>query len=96
MGVMGLTLDLAFELAPFNITVNTVLPGPVPTDFWTSPPTPQMLEGMAKSIPMQRVATPEDIAKVILFFSSELSAWVTGEQILASGGMPMRPNLPRA
>jgi NAD(P)-dependent dehydrogenase (short-subunit alcohol dehydrogenase family) len=94
MGVMGLTLDLAFELAPFNITVNTVLPGPVPTDFWTSPPTPQMLEGMSKSIPMQRIGTPDDIAKVVLFFASELSSWVTGERILASGGEPMKVNLP--
>ena len=93
-GVLGLTLDLAFELAPSNITVNAVLPGPIPTDFWSTPPTPQMLEGMAKSVPMQRVGTPDDIARVVLFFASELSAWVTGEHLLVSGGTPMRPNLP--
>lgn len=95
-GVLGLTLDLAFELAPSNITVNAVLPGPIPTDFWSTPPTPQTLEGMAKGTPMQRVGTPDDIAKVVLFFASELSAWVTGEHLLVSGGTPMRPNLPRA
>jgi 3-oxoacyl-[acyl-carrier protein] reductase len=93
-GVLGLTLDLAFELAPSNITVNAVLPGPIPTDFWSSPPTPQMLEGMAKGVPMQRVGTPDDIAKVVLFFASELSGWVTGEHLLVSGGTPMRPYLP--
>jgi NAD(P)-dependent dehydrogenase (short-subunit alcohol dehydrogenase family) len=92
-GVLGLTLDLAFELAPFNITVNAVLPGPIPTDFWTNPPTPEGLKAMAKNVPLQRTGTPDDIARVVLFFASELSAWVTGEKLLVSGGMPMRVNI---
>jgi NAD(P)-dependent dehydrogenase (short-subunit alcohol dehydrogenase family) len=93
-GVLGLTFDLAFELAPFNITVNAILPGPIPTDFWTTPATPEMLAGMARTIPMQRTGTPEDIAKAVLFFASDLSSWVTGENLLVAGGMPMKPNLP--
>jgi NAD(P)-dependent dehydrogenase (short-subunit alcohol dehydrogenase family) len=93
-GVLGLTFDLAFELAPFNITVNAILPGPIPTDFWTTPPTPEGLAAMAKTIPMQKTGTPDDIAKGVLFFASDLSSWVTGENLLVAGGMPMKPNLP--
>ena len=94
-GVLGLTLDLAFELAPSNITVNAVLPGPIPTDFWTNPPTPEGLIAMAKSIPLQKTGSPDEIAKAVLFFACELSSWITGQQLLVAGGMPMRPNLPR-
>ena len=93
-GVLGLTFDLAFELAPFNITVNAILPGPIPTDFWSTPPTVDGLAAMAKNIPLQRTGTPEDIAKGVLFFASDLSSWVTGENLLVAGGMPMKPNLP--
>lgn len=41
---------------------------------------------------MQRVGTPKDIAGAALFLASELSAFVTGETLLASGGLPLTPS----
>ncbi len=97
-GVLGLTYNLAFELAPFNISVNAILPGPVRTPFW-EPVTRDIPDKDAyfaeiakKEVPMQRVGTPEDIAGAALFLASELSAFVTGETINVAGGLPQLPH----
>ncbi len=97
-GVLGLTTNLAFELAPFNITVNAILPGPIKSEFFT-----EMFEGKSKEeasaffkmledkVPMHRMGTPEEIAGVALFLASDLSSYVTGEAINAGGGLPLSP-----
>jgi NAD(P)-dependent dehydrogenase (short-subunit alcohol dehydrogenase family) len=94
-GVLGLTLDLALELAPFNICVNAILPGAIPTDMWnpTIPPgfnKEDFFKEVGKmASPMQRVGTPEDVAGVALFLASDLSGYVTGDRILVGGGAPL-------
>jgi NAD(P)-dependent dehydrogenase (short-subunit alcohol dehydrogenase family) len=97
-GVLSLTRNLAFELAPFNITVNAILPGPIRSEFYN-----EMLKGMSekegeaffamldKRVPMQRMGLPEEIAGVALFLASDLSSYVTGESINAGGGLPLAP-----
>jgi len=96
-GVLGLTYNLAFELAPFNISVNAILPGPIRTPFW-EPVTRDIPDKDAyfseiakKEVPMQRIGTPGDIAGAALFLASELSAFVTGETINVAGGLPQLP-----
>jgi 3-oxoacyl-[acyl-carrier protein] reductase len=94
-GVLGLTLDLALELAPFNICVNAILPGAIPTDMWNLAIPPGInKEDFFKEVgkmasPMQRVGTPEDVAGVALFLASDLSSYVTGDRILVGGGAPL-------
>ena len=94
-GILGLTLNLAFELAPFNIHVNAIVPGPIETPFWDAlmPPGPDrdaFFKAMAKKeVPLGRMGTPEDIAGPALFLASELSAYVTGQIIYAAGGQPV-------
>ena len=97
-GVLGLTYNLAFELASFNISVNAILPGPIRTPFW-EPVTRGIPEKDAyfaeiarREVPMQRVGTPEDIAGAALFLASELSAFVSGETINVGGGLPQLPH----
>lgn len=92
-GVVGLTLDLAFELAPFNINVNVVLPGPIRTDFWGSvKDNTAFFEKLTKTqIPMQRVGTPEEVAGAVLYLASELSSYVTGVILPVAGGDPLKP-----
>lgn len=99
MGIIGFTLDLAHTLAPFNICVNVLLPGPIRTDFY-EPMIGKMsdkekdgfFEELGRGdIPLQRVGTPEDVAGAALFLASELSAYITGEALKVSGGSPLRP-----
>lgn len=97
-GVLGLTYNLAFELAPFNICVNAILPGPIRTPFW-EPVTKGIKDKDAyfaelaqKEVPLRRMGTPEDIARVATFLASELSAYVTGETIFVGGGLHQLPH----
>jgi 3-oxoacyl-[acyl-carrier protein] reductase len=95
-GVLGFTTNLAIELAPYNINVNAILPGPIRTAFHQLAidtfklDADEYFEGIGqKEVPLRRYGTPEDIAGVALFLASELSAYVTGEFIKAGGGIPI-------
>jgi NAD(P)-dependent dehydrogenase (short-subunit alcohol dehydrogenase family) len=93
-GIIGITLNLAFELAPFNIYVNCIVPGPIETPFWDAlmPPGPDrttFLTALAKKeVPLGRMGTAEDIAGPALFLSSWLSDYVTGQILYVAGGQP--------
>lgn len=94
-GVLGFTLDLALELAPFNITVNAILPGAIRTDIFNHIVPPgvdkdEFFRQMGKTIaPMQRIGHPDDIAGAALFLASALSSYMTGDRLLVGGGAPL-------
>lgn len=96
-GVVSLTQTLAVELAPFGVNVNAVSPGPVATEFHDTV-MPQraatlgitreaMVERVRASIPLGRWGKPEDIAKAVLFLASDQSEWMTGQNLVVSGGL---------
>jgi 3-oxoacyl-[acyl-carrier protein] reductase len=94
-GVIGLTCSLAQEFAPYNITVNAIMPGPIKTDFWNPLVGEANKDAICEMIgqnevPLGRVGTPADIAGAALFLASELSSFVTGVSMLVSGGMPLK------
>jgi NAD(P)-dependent dehydrogenase (short-subunit alcohol dehydrogenase family) len=102
-GIVGLTNDIACELSPHNIYVNAILPGPVRTPFYdamlaskTDAEKDAFFEGVGKTVPLQRVGVPEDVAGVALFLASELSSFVAGASIPVGGGIPLRPFLSSA
>lgn len=91
-GILGMTVDLAIGLAPFNIYVNAIIPGPIRTAFFGSRLNDDaFFTELGKTVPLGRVGTPEDIAGVALFLASELSSFVTGEFINVTGGLPLGP-----
>ena len=87
--VDAITGSLARELGPKQIRVNTVNPGPVETEgTHTAGIIGSDFEAAAiKQTPLGRIAQPSDIASIAVFLASDDSGWLTGEQLLASGGM---------
>lgn len=83
-GVVALTKGLAKELAP-EIQVNSVAPGWVDTDMNIDLPKDYIAKEL-ESIYLKRMAKPEDIAKVILFFASSDADYVTGSTLVVDGG----------
>ena len=96
-GVISLTYNLCYELAPFNIYVNCICPGPVRTPFWNPvvkgvKDVDAYFEAIGKrEVPLGRVGTPEDIAGTALYLASELSSFVSGQVICVGGGQPQLP-----
>ncbi|UCC59652.1 MAG: SDR family oxidoreductase [Dehalococcoidia bacterium] len=86
-GVVMLTQLLAVELAQYNIRVNAIGPSLVRTKFsepmWSNP---DILKGLEATIPLGRIAEPEDIMSVALFLASDASCYVTGQTLYVDGG----------
>ena len=83
--LIGLTRSLAVEFASRNIQVNMVVPSMVETDL-TSGVSEMVLKGVIQSTPMKRLATPEDVAKAILYLASSMSDFTTGQKVMVTGG----------
>jgi NAD(P)-dependent dehydrogenase (short-subunit alcohol dehydrogenase family) len=99
-GVIGFTQALAMELAPHHITVNAICPGSADTDrldFLGRRPDGSYDEALragaiaerSAQIPLQRVATPEDVAELAAFLGSDAASYVTGQAINLAGGAIM-------
>lgn len=85
-GVIGFTKSVAKEFASRNIRVNAVAPGFIETDMTGKLPE-EVIEQYKKTIPLGRMGKAEDVAKVVLFLSSEGSEYITGQVIAVDGGM---------
>jgi len=87
-GLIGLTKSVAKELASRNILVNLIAPGYVRTDM-TEKLTEEQKDFFVKNIPLKRVAEPKEIADSVIFLSSDLSNYITGEVFHINGGLYM-------
>ena len=91
-GINTLTKSAALEGAPFNVRINTVMPGPIDnTNLFNNltSSAPEMKEQMKNGIPLHRVGHPEDIAEAVMYFCSDASSFVTGQVIAIDGGMTL-------
>ncbi len=84
--IISFVKSLAVELGPRDITVNGVAPGWVDTEAVTKPFAGAGRARIERSIPLGRVASPQDIAGPVLFLASPLARHVTGEILNVNGG----------
>jgi len=87
-GMAGFSKALAQEVVRKGVTVNTVSPGYVETDMVMAI-RPEIREQIVASIPMGRLAKPQEIAAVVAFLASEEAGYITGANISVNGGMHM-------
>ncbi|RNB89651.1 SDR family oxidoreductase [Brevibacillus fluminis] len=91
-GVVNLTRAMAIDHGPENIRVNCVSPGDTDTPLLReearqlNKDESSFLVSSAQGRPLERLGTPRDIANAVLFFASDLSAWVTGSVLVVDGG----------
>lgn len=84
----SLAVTMATELGPRGIRANVVSPGSVPTESTRTIGgiTDDMLPAVARRVPLQRLGTPTDIAAAVVWLASPAGSWVTGQNIVVSGG----------
>lgn len=87
-GIIGLTKSMAKELALRNINVNAIAPGFIETDMTKKLPE-KVIQDLQQRIPLKRLGTVEDIAKVVYFLVSDAANYITGQVINVDGGMVM-------
>ncbi|QNK02879.1 SDR family oxidoreductase [Dyella telluris] len=86
-GLIGLTQALAAEFGPQGVRVNAVLPGAVDTDMYRDMNNTAESQAFVTNLhALKRVATPEELARSVLYFASDDSAFVTGTASLVDGG----------
>lgn len=87
-GVIGFTKASAKELAARNITVNAVAPGYISSDM-TDKLNEKQKDAILSMVPLKRIGSPEDVAKVVSFLASSDADYITGQVISIDGGMAM-------
>ncbi|SEM26775.1 glucose 1-dehydrogenase [Pseudoxanthomonas sp. GM95] len=85
-GVEGLVKVLANELRGRNITVNAVAPGPTGTELFLTGKSEEQIAQLATLPPLERLATPDDIAAVVAFLAGHDGGWVHAQVLRANGG----------
>ncbi len=88
--INSLTACLAVELAPHNIRINAVAPGPILTDATREMVPEEYQAGLLAQMAIKRLGTPEDLAGTVAFLLSDDSAWLTGKTIAVDGGQVVR------
>jgi 3-oxoacyl-[acyl-carrier protein] reductase len=82
---LGLTRSWARELAPWQITVNLVAPGWIPTERHANDPQ-EAKDAYAAEVPMRRMGVPDDVGEAVAFLASDAANFITGQKLSVNGG----------
>jgi 3-oxoacyl-[acyl-carrier protein] reductase len=82
---LGLTRSWALELAPWQITVNLVAPGWIPTERHAKD-SQESKDAYAAAVPMLRMGRPQDVAQAVAFLASDSAQFITGQKLAVNGG----------
>lgn len=85
--VETMTNIMAKELRGKGITINAIAPGPTATSLFLDGKTPELIDRMAKMAPLERLGTPDDIARAVAFLASPAAGWINGQTLRANGGL---------
>lgn len=85
--VRGMTKAAAKELSPYNIRVNSVHPGVIKTPMLEQDDVKEAVKEFEKTIPMRRVAQPEEVSKLVCFLGSDDASYSTGSEFVIDGGI---------
>jgi 3-oxoacyl-[acyl-carrier protein] reductase len=88
-GLLGMTRTWALELAAHGITVNAIGPGPIATELFMkgNPADSERTQQILRTIPVQRLGTPEDVAHGAVMFLHDRAGFITGQTLYICGGM---------
>ncbi len=86
-GIVGLTEELALELAHYNIRVNAIAPGAIETPM-VDPlkASPETMDATLARVPMHRMGQPQEVSNLVLFLASDESSYMTGSTVVVDGG----------
>ena len=85
-GIIGFTKSVAKELGSRNVRCNAIAPGFIVTDM-TKTLSQEVIDEWFQKIPLKRGGTPEEVAKTVVFFGSDLSSYVSGQVLNVCGAM---------
>ncbi|MER2079543.1 3-oxoacyl-ACP reductase [Psychrobacillus psychrotolerans] len=88
-GLIGFTRNIAAELGQFGIRANVVSGGLLKTTDASAFTTPEVLDLIAQSTPLKKVTSPEDVANMVAYLSSENADGITGQNLTVDGGLTM-------
>jgi len=85
-GIRGMTVAASIELAKYNVLVNSLAPGFVLTKMTMNILGEKEIKELAEQVPVKRFAVPVEISRPILFLSSDLNTYISGQNIIVDGG----------
>ena len=85
-GIIGFTVAISNELAPWGVLANTVSPGFILTDLTRKNLSVAERRALTAQIPLGRLGQPSDISRVVLFLASDWNTYLTGKNIIVDGG----------